>query len=338
MIQPISIVSDKATLLDISASRRVGRFPHYLVGKGAAMRYSCGMTYARHEVPDDRKTLPRMPPWVTLGRHEAIEDVAFLSGAALSHLHLVLGDANVPQTLLRSRLALRAADACVTHQGRPERAGDLRDAVLFLQPGDKPGPAGETYFSWRRAVERPVSVRTLLRAVPEIDADQISVWLDAGQGAPVPRATSTLQAVLADRPRDPATAMTLADAALAQTFGWSHVLPLLALGLKRADLRKSGEELRLACHRAVVAATAEATGEATDLARGVARLKEVAPKLRAKGAGEAVALFLSRDAVAPTALSSLGSDRAARRFCERLVELGAVRELTGRDTFRLYGI
>ena len=67
-------------------------------------------------------------------------------------------------------------------------------------------------------------------------------------------------------------------------------------------------------------------------------MKEVAPKLRARGSNEAVALFLSRDAAAPTALTSLRSDRAARRFCDRLVELGAVRELTGRETFRLYGV
>jgi hypothetical protein len=32
------------------------------------------------------------------------------------------------------------------------------------------------------------------------------------------------------------------------------------------------------------------------------------------------------------------TDRAARRFCDRLVELGVARELTGRPTFRLYGI
>ena len=32
------------------------------------------------------------------------------------------------------------------------------------------------------------------------------------------------------------------------------------------------------------------------------------------------------------------TDRAARRFCDRLVELGVARELTGRSSFRLYGI
>jgi len=32
------------------------------------------------------------------------------------------------------------------------------------------------------------------------------------------------------------------------------------------------------------------------------------------------------------------SDRAARRLCDRSVDLGVVRELTGRDTFRLYGV
>ncbi|MEO0467577.1 MAG: DUF1403 family protein [Pseudomonadota bacterium] len=296
------------------------------------------MTYARHELTDDLETLPRMPSWVTSARLATPEDVAFLSGAALSHLHLVLSRDDVPQTLLRARLALRAAEACVTHQGRPERVAELRDAVAFLQPGDSPGPAGEIYLSWLRAVEGPVLIKTLYRALPEIDAEQIAVWLNAGQGVPVPRAASVLQAVFADRLRDPAAALILADAALAHAVGWSHVLPLLALGLKRGDLQKSGEELRLACNRAIVAAAVEATREATGLARRAARLKEVAPKLRARGADEAVALFLDQDAVAPTALTSLRSDRAARRFCDRLVAIGAVRELTGRDTFRLYGI
>ncbi|MCP1169857.1 DUF1403 family protein, partial [Limimaricola sp. ASW11-118] len=64
----------------------------------------------------------------------------------------------------------------------------------------------------------------------------------------------------------------------------------------------------------------------------------VAPKLRAKGADAAVEVFLAQDALAPTALTHLMSDRAARRLCDRLVALGALRELTGRDSFRLYGL
>ena len=296
------------------------------------------MTYARQSFSDNLETLPRMPSWVTSAQAETLEDVAFLSGAALSHLHLVLSRDDVPQSLLRERLALRAAEACVTHQGRPERAAELRDAVAFLQPGDNPGPAGETYLTWRRAVERPISVKALDRALRGVDAHQIVAWLDTAQGVPVAGAAYVLQAVLEDRPRDPATALILAEGALAQALAWSHVLPILALGLKRVDLRKSGAELRTACHRAIVAAAMEATREAADLARRAARLKEVGPKLRAKGADEAVALFLKRDAIAPAALTSLRSDRAARRFCDRLVELGAARELTGRDTFRLYGV
>ena len=296
------------------------------------------MTYARQSFSDDIETLPRMPSWVTSARPETPEDVAFLSGAALNHLHLVLSREDVPHTLLRARLALRSAEACVTHQGRPERAAELRDAVSFLQLGDNPGPAGEVTLSWQRAAARPIAVKALDRAIPNVEAHQIAAWLDAGQGAPVQRAASVLQAVFVDRPRDPAAALLLAEAALAQALGWSHVLPLLALGLRQVDLRKSGDELRQACHRAIAAAAAEVTREATDLARRAARLKKGAPKLRAKGADAAVALFLKRDAVAPAALTSLRSNRAARRFCDRLVELGAVCELTGRDTFRLYGI
>jgi hypothetical protein len=277
-----------------------------------------------------------MPAWVTSARVETLEDVAFLSGAALSHLHLVLASPNVPHALLRERLALRAAEACVAFAGRPERAADLRDAVHLLRPGDLPGPAGETYFAWRRAVERPVSIKALDRALPTLEPGQIAVWLDAGQGAPVSRAARVLEAVLTEVPRAEVPGLVLADAALAQALGWDHLLPLLASGLKQADLRKRGEDLRLACHRVLVASAVEAVRLAADLASRTAHLKAVTPKLRAKGAGDAVEMFLTRDAVAPAALPL--PDRAARRLCDRLVDLGAIRELTGRETFRLYGV
>lgn len=294
------------------------------------------MIFARHDPIDNLNTLPRMPAWVTSARPETLEDVAFLSGAALAHLHLLFARDDVPHALLRERLALRAAEACVAFTGRSESAAELRDAIHLMRPGDLPGPAGEVLLTWRRAVERSVSVKALGRALPDLQAERIAGWLDAGQGAPVSRAAMVLEAILDEAPRAEVPALTLADAALAQALGWDHVMPLLAAGLKRADLRKHGEDLALACHCALVSSAVEAVRMAGDLARRTAHLKAVAPKLRAKGAGGAVDMFLTRDAVAPSALPL--PDRAARRLCDRLGDLGAVRELTGRDTFRLYGV
>jgi hypothetical protein len=294
------------------------------------------MTFARDTRTSGPETMPRMPAWVIATRVETLEDVAFLSGAALTHLYLVFARDDVPHALLRERLALHAAEACVALSGRMERAGELRDAMHLLRPGDLPGPAGETYLAWRRAVERSVSVKALSRASPTIESCQIATWLDAGNGAPLTRAAVVLDAVLTEAPRAEVPALILADAALAQALGWDHVVPLLAAGLKRTDLRKRGHDLRLACYRAVTASAVEATRLAVDLSRRAALLKGVAPKLRAKGAGEAVEIFLTQDAVAPAALPL--PDRAARRLCDRLVDLGAIRELTGRDTFRLYGV
>lgn len=294
------------------------------------------MTFARPDQVGDLETLPRMPAWVTSARVETLEDVAFLSGAALNHLHLVLNREAVPQSLLRERLALRAAEVCVVLSGRSERSAELRDAVHLLRPGDLPGPAGETYLAWRRAVERPVSIKALGRAFPSVKPEQIAAWLDAGKGAPVTRAAMVLEAVLREAPRADVEGLILADTALAQALGWGHLVPLLAASLKRADLRKHGDDLRLASHRALISSAIAAVRQAADLVCRAAHLKAVAPKLRAKGAGEAVEMFLTRDAVAPSALPL--PDRAARRLCDRLVDLGAVRELTGRNTFRLYGI
>ena len=294
------------------------------------------MTFAPAVPPSDTGSIGRMPAWITKGRAEALEDVSFMSGAALGQLHLVVSHPDMPQALFRERLALRAAEACVAFSDRPERAGDLRDVLHLLRPGDLPGPGGETYLAWRRAVERPVSVKALHRALPGLDPERIAGWLDAGTGAPVRRAAMALELALDAMPGTEVPGLLVADAVLTQALGWKTLVPLLALGLNRADLRKRGEDLALACHRAAIASATEALRLASDLARRAAHLQAVAPKLRAKGAAQAVEMFLTRDAVAAAALPL--PDRAARRLCDRLVDLGAVRELTGRDTFRLYGV
>jgi hypothetical protein len=294
------------------------------------------MTYARDTHSIDTEAMPRMPAWVGAARAEVLEDVSFFSGAALSHLHLVMARREVPPALLRDRLALRAAEACAGFSGRRETVAEMRDALHVLRPGDLPGPAGEICLQWRRAAERGLSVKALQRALPGFEAAQIAGWLDAGQGGPLGRAALVLEAVLVAKPQAESAALILADAALALALGWDHLLPLLACGVKRSDLRKRGADLRLACHRALTASAIEAARMAVELARRAAHLRAVAPKLRAKGAEAAVQIFLTRDAVAPSALPL--PDRAARRLCDRLVELGAVRELTGRDSFRLYGV
>lgn len=126
-------------------------------------------------------------------------------------------------------------------------------------------------------------------------------------------------------------------------------MPLLAAHLTHKDVRAiaSGEsDPMLLVHRAMVAACDGAIRRAADLSRRAEKLRAIAPKLRAKGSDEALALFLSHDAVAPSGMLSpmiqgtsfAMTDRAARRLCDRLVELGVVRELTGRSTFRLYGV
>ncbi len=290
---------------------------------------------------------PHLPPWAVSKKAETPEDAAFLSGAALSHLHVSLArDAHVGNVLTQ-RLALSAAEACVTFSGRPERANDLRDTFHLLRAGDLPGPAGETYLCWRRAVQRPLSIKALKQALPHVDAELIErLFVSScpntpagginGPGLAVAHASHVLGSVLDQKPRAESAALILADAALAHALGWGHLVPLFAMGIKRQDLRQRGDALRFLCHRAAHAAAIDAVRLSAELVRKVARLDAVAPKLRAKTAAQAVEMFRTRDAVSPSALPL--PDRSARRLCDRLVDLGAVRELTGRDTFRLYGV
>ncbi len=296
------------------------------------------MTKAASTHDPNPDTIARMPSWVTRAGAQTPEDVIFLSGAALATLHLVAASEDIPHALWRARLALSAAGVCVKMSGRREGAAALRDAVHLLRPGDHPGPAGAIFRQWTDAVARPVSVGQLAKVIGDMSTERIALCLDATDGHPVGRAAAVLQAVLACAPRAETAALILADAVMARALGWDHVLPLLSLALKPHDLRLRDDALRLACHLAVVAGAGQAVPLAADLARRAARLGAVAPKLRARGAARAVEMFLSRDALAPAALTGILPDRAARRLCDRLVDLGAVHELTGRETFRLYGV
>ena len=167
-----------------------------------------------------------------------------------------------------------------------------------------------------------------------------------GRGRPAPvAAAAAAVAVTALRAGAEPLALLCADAALARTLDWPTPLPLLASELFAR--RGAGEERRprpgeagwgklvaLSYARASLAAL----DLAQDLARRAARLADAAPKLRAKGKAGAIGALLADDAVSAAAPIANLSDRARRRLFDRLVALGAARELTGRAAFRLYGL
>jgi hypothetical protein len=144
-------------------------------------------------------------------------------------------------------------------------------------------------------------------------------------------------------------ALWAADLALARRLGWDAPVPLLATAITHPSSRRGGAGKRprpgdpdwadaLVCAYALAARDAFAL--AGELSRRSRALLTAQPKLRAKGAGRVIELLLDDDAVSPARAAKLArlSDRAARRLFDRLIELGAARELSGRPNFRLYGL
>lgn len=303
---------------------------------------------------NDKQSIQLLPHWVTSSRSEAIETVAFASGAALAMLDVVLRNprTTLPGALLRDRLALNAAAACLVLEGRNESPSDIRDVVCLARAGDALGPAGEMFVEWRNVARINLAVggwkARVGKVLPASVAEAVSEF-DAVAGTPVRQASEILARVLRQFPREEAAALMLADVALARAIGWDRPAPLLAAHMVRRDIREiadgAGDPVH-SVHRVMIAACDGAIRSAADLERRATQLQAIAPKLRAKGSDDALALFLTHDAVSPSGMLSpmvkgtsvAMTDRAARRLCDRLVELGVVRELTGRPTFRLYGV
>lgn len=301
---------------------------------------------------------------------QSFEDIAIVTGAALAALDAVVRGKEKWAGAWRQRLALAAAAVAVKQAGRVEDEAALRDAVLLTRPGDflSVGPAGSILLAWRRLAARPAAGLLTEKSIGAVleefgyarDDEAVSDLADelrqlgAGAGT-VGMLTGAF--IAAERYGfGRALGAWLADALLAQRLGWSHAVPLLGteagLGVSAGRSSRGASTVVAATGieagsdraKSLLAAQARAALRAIDLSaelgRWADRLLAVAPKLRAKGADAIVDRLLNEDAlVASRGDKTTGmSDRGLRRLFDHLVESGAVHELSGRPTFRIYGL
>lgn len=308
----------------------------------------------------DPPPVPKVPVWARprgLALHDA--DAAYLAGAALNSLDNLVRQDLSWAGVWRQRLALQNAAAAVNLVGRREDESALRDTHYLRAADDDPGPAGHILMAWRRLASRtsrcdeeilrPVAEQHFALhwddALTEVLANAEAMVVSS-RPAPV-LAAEIAAAVYRARPDAELLGFWLADMLLAQKFKWPIPVPLLMgqvvspvfkSGENRKRIRPGGEGWGRAVFLAYATAAAEACELGADLAQRAGRLAGVSPKLRAKGSGDVIKLLLSDDAVPGSWSSSKLSARGARRLFDRLGELGAVRELSGRPTFRLYGL
>lgn len=294
-------------------------------------------------------TCPRPPAWLRDGADDGLSDATQRAGAALALVdQLVRQDAPWRGAWL-DRLALEAAAASLRLIRRPEDVAEIRDAHHLCRPGDDPGPAGRVYALWRRLVApRPslevdavthAAARCGIAWTDDLEAIRRAAAADSADGAtPLTAALTLVAAHQVERLDALPVQLWLADTLLARRAGWPVGVPLLA---RAAGALTRGDATSDDRRRALVTYARAALG-ALDSARAIADraavLQGVAGKLRAKAAPAVVTALFDQDAVGPGLRVRGLSDRGLRRLYDRLLALGAVRELTGRAAFRLYGL
>ena len=301
---------------------------------------------------------PILPNWVLDGTAAVTpENAGFASGSVLALLHATFHNPNinVPTKLLRQQFALRAAIACLKFERRSDDEGQLLDAYYLTASGDARGPGGDMLAFWFDACAISFRGRgwqnRVLDLLPDYMRDDALDWLSLEEHgsdvcSPVAESAKRLGQVIEKYPHEEAVAFLLADITLSKKLGWTQAFPFFAHFLKKKQLQGNEHELLLDCHLAIAKIAERIIRVAHDLARRAEKLNAIAPKLRAKGSDQAVELFLSELVVSPSGMlypKIKGSNvsmtqRSANRLCDRLVDLGVVRELTGRSTFRLYGV
>jgi len=241
----------------------------------------------------------------------------------------------------------------------------LRDAVLLTALGDDPGPAGKIFLATQKVSGRTSGVTTaLIKELAELLAlrwdEQLATVPDLTEGAlqsgrAAPFAVADLiTAIFSVRPDAEVLAYLLADIVVARKLKWQKPVPLLlserygpsfrtigGRGRIRPDERPGERRFAGAICLALVDAIEAALRSAAEIARRSDQLLAVAPKLRTKGADAVIRRLLNEDAVPASVGSAFGANLsrwASARLFERLESFGAVRELSGRTSFRIYGL
>ncbi len=302
---------------------------------------------------------PVIPGWALPRGGAATEvDAAFAAGCALSLLDGVVRGQPVWSGCWRQRLALTCASSAVRLLGWEGEEATLRDAVLLTAPGDNAGPAGNVLVAFRRLQERMrvIDSKTLrelclllsvrwddpIAEVPGL-LDDI---LQESRAAPFAAADVVAQLV-SRRPDAEVLAWWLADWVLAQKMRWERPVPLLMAQRYGPAFRISGGRGRIrpgedGFSRAVCNGLTQAVAEALRLAGETARradqLLSISAKVRTKGADAVICQLLQDDAVVVSAPGANLSRWASRRLFERLESLGGVREFSGRQSFRVFGL
>ncbi|MER9432333.1 DUF1403 family protein [Mesorhizobium sp. M0408] len=312
-------------------------------------------------------TVAPVPSWLrrAVDGPQSLDEAAVVAGATIGALDAVVRRQERWAGAWRQRLALAAAASTSRQAGRVEDDGALRDAVCLTRPGDDVGPAGRILLAWRRLTLLPaedlLTEAVLAAALDELghggDDEAVSDLIeDLRQLSGAEGVVAVLTGAFAAAERHGfgrSFGSWLADVLLAQRLGWQHAVPLLGAqsgsggytrgvrpritSLAERDQgpgRESVQSLLVAQARAAL----RAVELSAELDRRAQRLIAVAPKLRAKGSDAVVEKLLSDDAIVASQPIPGMSERGLRRLFDRLVDFGAVRELSGRPTFRLYGL
>jgi hypothetical protein len=330
-------------------------------GGPAPLQRRAGTSRTSAKAPETHAFPPpgAVPAWARASGRAGRDDPLFFAGAGLALLDAALRRDPPAAGALRSRLALHSAAASAKLSRVNADEGALRDFRFAV--GDA-GPAAGLLQLWRELANRPPSLDpSRLAAV----AARLDLALDpsglasslmacAGQGDPVSAAAKAAAfafSVFPDAPTAEAEILALwaFDMVVAIRLRWVRPVPLIATKILEPGLRSDGGGRRPrpgdpawpnVAAGAIALAAASALDLAADLLQRAETLIAVAPKLRAKPAAKIVDLLLAEDCVSPpeAARQAPMTDRAARRVFDRLLVLGAVRELTGRPAFRLYGL